>query len=54
MKAVRGLAREHHTQLLHSLRAAAMKVGLLLNFGPRPQFRRLIYSNTRKQGIVLP
>jgi GxxExxY protein len=34
VKAVRGLAREHHTQLLHYLRGTAMEVGLLLNFGP--------------------
>jgi hypothetical protein len=31
-----------------------MEVGLLLNFGPSPQFRRLIYSNARKQGLLLP
>jgi GxxExxY protein len=51
VKAVRKLAREHQAQLLHYLRGTAMEVGLLLNFGPRPQFQRMIYSNTRKHGM---
>jgi GxxExxY protein len=50
VKAGRGLVPEHQAQLLHYLRATAIEVGLLLNFGPRPQFQRLIYSNTRKHG----
>jgi GxxExxY protein len=50
VKAVRRLVPEHQAQLLHYLRATAMEVGLLLNFGPRPQFQRLIYSNERKRG----
>lgn len=52
VKAVRCLAREHQTQLLHYLRGTAMELGLLLNFGPRPQFRRMIYSNERKRGMT--
>jgi GxxExxY protein len=51
VKAVRSFVPEHQAQLLHYLRATAMEVGLLLNFGPRPQFRRLIYSNAKKQGF---
>jgi GxxExxY protein len=54
VKAVRCLAREHHAQLLHYLRATAMEIGLLLNFGPRPQFQRVIYSNARKHGMAPP
>jgi GxxExxY protein len=54
VKAVRKLVPEHQTQLLHYLRATAIEVGLLLNFGPRPQFQRLIYSNTRKRGLRMP
>jgi GxxExxY protein len=54
VKAVRCLAREHQTQLLHYLRGTAMEVGLLLNFGVRPQFRRLIYTNDRKRGMPRP
>ncbi len=54
VKAVRRLVPEHQTQLLHCLRATAIEVGLLFNFGPRPQFQRLIYSNTRKCGLRTP
>ena len=54
VKAVRRLVPEHEVQLLHYLRAAAMEVGLLLNFGPRPQFQRLIFSNARKRGLPPP
>ncbi len=51
IKAVRTLAHEHEGQLIHYLRATTMEVGLLLNFGPSPQFKRKIFSNTHKRGI---
>lgn len=35
-------------QLMNYLRCSALEVGLLLHFGPRPSFQRLVYSNTRK------
>ncbi len=50
VKAMRSIVPEHRAQLLHYLRSTAVEVGLLLNFGPRPQFQRMIYSNTRKSG----
>lgn len=28
--------------------ATVLEVGLLLNFGPRPQFKRLLFDNDRK------
>jgi GxxExxY protein len=54
LKAARTLAPEHEAQLLHYLRGTAMEVGLLLNFGPRPQFKRLVFSNSLKRGLQLP
>ena len=54
VKAARSLAPEHQAQLMHYLRGTAMEVGLLLNLGPKPQFQRLIYSNTRKRGPSKP
>jgi len=39
----------YEAQLLHYPRATEIEVGLLLNFGIRPQFRRLIFDNERKK-----
>jgi GxxExxY protein len=49
LKAARALDSAHEAQLLHYLRATEVEVGLLLNFGLRPQFRRLVYDNERKK-----
>ena len=49
LKAVRVLERAHEAQLLHYLKATEIEVGLLLNFGERPQFRRLLFDNERKK-----
>ena len=49
LKAARTLESAHEAQLLHYLRATNVEVGLLLNFGMRPQFRRLLFDNERKK-----
>jgi GxxExxY protein len=49
LKVARSLESAHEAQLLHYLRATETKVGLLLNFGLRPQFRRLLFDNDRKK-----
>jgi GxxExxY protein len=49
LKAARTLDSAHEAQLLHYLRATEVAVGLLLNFGLRPQFRRLLFDNERKK-----
>ena len=36
------------SQLLNYLRATPYEVGLLLNFGPKPDFVRKIFDNQRK------
>jgi GxxExxY protein len=38
----------HEAQTLNYLRTTSLEVALLLNFGPRPQFRRLLFDNPRK------
>jgi GxxExxY protein len=38
----------HEAQVLNYLRATVLEVGLLLNFGPRPQLKRLLFDNPRK------
>jgi GxxExxY protein len=48
-KSARTLDRSHEAQLLHYLKATRVEVGLLLNFGERPQFKRLLFDNLRKE-----
>jgi GxxExxY protein len=48
LKAVKTLEPVFEAQLLNYLRATEIEVGLLLNFGPRPIVRRLVFSNERK------
>ena len=45
LKAVRTLDVSHKAQLLNALRATDLEVGLLLNFGPRAEFKRAVCSN---------
>jgi GxxExxY protein len=49
LKVARSLDSAHEAQLLHYLRATEIEFGLLLNFGLRPQFRRLLFDNDRKK-----
>ena len=49
LKAVRALDSSHRAQLLNYLRATEIEVGLLLNFGEKPEFKRLIFDNSKKK-----
>ncbi|MFZ7153503.1 MAG: GxxExxY protein [Candidatus Pollutiaquabacter aromativorans] len=49
IKAVEYLIPEHELQLINYLKATDIEVGLLLNFGPKPQFTRKVFSNSRKR-----
>lgn len=46
IKAQQTLAPVHEAQLLNYLKATSIPVGLLLNFGPRPQFKRRIFTES--------
>jgi GxxExxY protein len=48
LKAVRHSLEEHEAQLLNYLKATPIEVGLLLNFGPKAEFKRKVYGNDRK------
>ena len=48
LKATRTLDSAHQAQLLNYLRATDIEVGLLLNFGLKPEFKRLVFDNVRK------
>ena len=49
LKVARTLDRVHEAQLLHYLKATEIEVGLLLNFGLKPEFRRLLLTNDQKK-----
>ena len=48
LKAVDILIEEFEWQLLNYLRGTDKEVGLLLNFGKKPEFLRKVYKNSRK------
>ena len=48
IKASKSLTLEHEAQLLNYLKATEVEVGLLLNFGPKPQIKRKLFDNSRK------
>jgi GxxExxY protein len=48
LKAAEHLAPEHAAQLLNYLKATPIEVGLLLNFGPKAEYKRRVYDNARK------
>jgi GxxExxY protein len=47
LKAAETLCKDHEYQLINYLKATDIEVGLLLNFGKRPEFKRKIFSNKR-------
>jgi GxxExxY protein len=54
LKCARTFEPVHEAQLLNYLKATEIEVGLLFNFGPCPQFRRLAFDNQRKKIRVDP
>ena len=48
IKAAEGLAEEHEAQLINYLKTTNIEVGLFLNFGHKPSFKRKVFSNNFK------
>lgn len=48
IKAARNLCPEHEAQLLNYLKATKIEIGLLVNFGPKPEIKRKAFENNRK------
>ncbi len=48
LKAVEEIHPRHEAQLVNYLRATHMELGLILNFGEQPTFKRKILTNNRK------
>jgi GxxExxY protein len=51
IKSAKALAAEHEAQLLNYLKATPYEVGLLLNFGPKPETKRRSFDNSRKEWL---
>ena len=51
IKACRLLESCHEAQLLNYLRSSDIEVGLLLNFGPKPQIKRLVFADEKKKNL---
>jgi len=49
LKAAENICEEHEAQLLNYLKATDIEVGLLLNFGKEPQFKRKYFTNDKKK-----
>jgi GxxExxY protein len=43
------LAETHEQQVMNYLKATQIEVALLLNFGPRPSFKRYLLTNNNKK-----
>ena len=52
LKTARQLAEEHQAQLLNYLKATPVEVGLLLNFGPKAEYKRKVFDNEIKGSLV--
>ena len=48
IKAAKTIGPEHEAQLLNYLKATSTEVGLILNFGPKAEFKRKIFDNILK------
>lgn len=51
LKAVEEIIKAHENQLVNYLKATNLEVGLILNFGPEPKFKRKIFTNSRKPAL---
>ena len=50
LKAAEAIETAHETQLFNYLKATDIEIGLVLNFGPKPSFKRKILTNDQKPG----
>jgi len=52
LKTAEMISKAHEAQVLHYLRASAMEVGLVMNFGADAKFRRVEMGNARKKSVA--
>jgi GxxExxY protein len=53
VKSTKALDESDRRQVLNYLRATNLEIGMLLHFGPKPQFQRLLFTNDRKSLPVI-
>ena len=51
LKAVSNLNDSHELQLVNYLKATDIEVGLLMNFGPKPEIIRKVFSNYYRERL---
>ena len=54
LKAAEILKAEHLAQLVNYLKATDKELGLLLNFGKSPDFKRILFTNDKKTSLITP
>jgi GxxExxY protein len=54
LKTADGIAAENEAQLINYLKATDIEIGLVLNFGKKPQFKKKAFSNEFKESKDLP
>ncbi|MBV4356792.1 GxxExxY protein [Pinibacter aurantiacus] len=52
LKAVEQIVEAHELQLINYLKATDVEIGLLLNFGKKPEVHRKIFTNDRKKRLI--
>src|SRR4051812_34302050 len=52
LKAASSLVADNCSQLINYLKASKIEVGLLLNFGPRPELQRRVFDHSTGTGTV--
>jgi len=52
LKTAEAIVAAHESQVINYLRSTSLELGLILNFGPKPQVRRLLLDNVRKHRFV--
>ena len=51
LKAAEHIREEHVAQLTNYLKATRTEVGLLLNFGYKPEFKRIVFTNSFHKSV---
>lgn len=50
VKAATAIIAAHHAQVINYLRASGLHLGLIMNFGPKPMFKRLAHTPRPNDG----